>query len=239
MKKFVAGAVAVLMCSAAFAGCNTTAHKHKYEYVETDWYTHKMFCTGCDEIDEPGEHVFDGENDETCDTCGFKRDLLLWGLSSETLSNLSADGYVKDNIGDFSQYVGTDAYRTVSTSSELIEAVMAARYSYTSAWNVDTQSVEQTLNSEGTVHVIEITEDIDMGYKKLDAKYQSSNGNGSYVENYSRGKDKNIAAFTMSDIFNECGFTKLKIENTNNLLIYSKNGAKLTHCGLSLLSDSN
>ncbi|MDE6373070.1 MAG: hypothetical protein K2L72_01070, partial [Clostridia bacterium] len=33
--------------------------------------------------------------------------------------------------------------------------------------------------------------------------------------------------------------TKIKIENTNNLLIYSKNGAKLTHCGFSLLSDSN
>lgn len=322
MKKFIAGAVALFMCAAAFVGCNkdgeshtehdyqyeyidenthkvtcsgcnyndtvshtfnyesvdgnshritcedcdgvdkTEAHDYDYEYIDTsshkrtcdtcntietvehdfeyeyiDEDTHITTCTHCVQLNETEAHVYSSETDLTC-PCEYVRDWYPL-ISDDTKEIISAGGYVTDKIGDFSQYVGTDAYRTVSTSSELIEAVMAARYSYTSKWNADTQSVEQTLNSEGTVHVIEITDDIDMGYKKLDAKYQSASGNGSYVENYSRGKDKNIAAFTMSDIFNECGFTKLKIENTNNLLIYSKNGAKLTHCGLSLLSDSN
>ena len=224
MKKLIAAIVALLMCATVFFGCagkndgekpdNSTENQHPSDSTDKDK----------DKEDEEKPPVVED---------------WFASVSADTKKNLSAGGYVDGNISDFSQYVGTSAYRTVSTSSELIEAVMAARYSYTSKWNADTQSVEQTLNSEGTVHVIEITEDIDMGYKKLDAKYQSSNGNGSYVENYSRGKDKNIAAFTMSDIFNECGFTKLKIENTNDLLIYSKNGAKLTHCGLSLLSDSN
>lgn len=211
---------------------------HDYEYEKIDENTHKTTCAHCVELNETVEHVYSGETDLICDECDFKRDWYKL-MTADAKESISVDGYVKDYIGDFSQYVGTSAYRTVATSSELIEAVMAARYSYTSKWNAETEKLEQTLNSEGTVHVIEITEDIDMGYKKLDAKYQSANGNGSYVENYSRGKDKNIAAFTMSDIFNDCGFTKLKIENTNNLLIYSKNGAKLTHCGLSLLSDSN
>ncbi|MDE7163696.1 MAG: hypothetical protein K2O44_06465 [Clostridia bacterium] len=219
--------------------CNVTETvAHDYEYERIDENTHKIMCSHCIDLNESDEHYYSNETDLNCDACLYKRDWFKLA-SDDAKSGISANGYVKDYIGDFSQYVGTSAYRTVATSSELIEAVMAARYSYTSNWNTDTQSVEQTLNSEGTVHVIEITEDIDMGYKKLEAKYQSANGNGSYVENYSRGKDKNIAAFTMSDIFNECGFTKLKIENTNDLLIYSKNGAKLTHCGLSLLSDSN
>lgn len=226
MKKFVAALVALLMCGTMLCGCTAKEGDNSGNLPDGS------------ETEQPGgsgeeENPGGGEEENPIETDWFK------ALPDETLNNLSADGYVKDKISDFSQYAGTDAYRTVSTSSELIEALIAAKYSYTSAWDEETASVKQTLNSEGTVHVIEIAADIDMGYKKLDAKYQSSNGNGPYVENYSRGKDKNIAAFTMSDIFNESGFTKVKIENTNNLLIYSKNGAKLTHCGFSLLSDSN
>ncbi|MDE6373069.1 MAG: hypothetical protein K2L72_01065 [Clostridia bacterium] len=99
---------------------------------------------------------------------------------------LSADGYVKGEIDDFSQYVGTDAYRTVANSGELIDAIMDAKYSYTSAWDNETESVVQSLIKKGSVHVIEITQDIDMAYNKLDPAYVPANGNGSYIENYSR-----------------------------------------------------
>ena len=236
VKKVFAGAVALLMCVGALAGCKP-AHKHTYDHIEVDWYTHKKICTECDEVDERSDHVFDDETDVTCDACGFTRDLMLWGESAETRTNLSADGYVKDNIGDFSQYAGTAAYRTVTTSSELIEAIKAAKYSYTSSWDADTQSVKQVLTAEGTVHVIEIANDIEMGFNKLETQYQTTNG--TVIENYSRRNASAISTFAMSDMFTEYGITKVKIENTNNLLIYSKSGAKLTHCGFSILSCDN
>ena len=43
----------------------------------------------------------------------------------------------------------------------------------------------------------------------------------------------------MSDMLKENGISQIKIENTSNLLIYSKHGAKLTHCGFKLTSDTN
>lgn len=239
MKKLFAGAVALLMCFGSFgvlAGCQKDTHEHVYGYEEIDANTHKIYCNGCDDVDETGEHKYDGSDDLTCNLCGYTRDLLTT-LPEVTVTNLSADGYVKDKITDFSQYEGTEAYRTVTTSSELIEAILAAKYSYTSSWNAETQSVKQVLNAEGTVHVIEIANDIEMGFKKLETQYQTTNG--TVIENYSRRNASAISNFTMSEMFTEYGITKVKIENTNNLLIYSKNGAKLTHCGFSLLSCDN
>ncbi|MCM1438052.1 MAG: hypothetical protein NC131_02410 [Roseburia sp.] len=271
MKKLIAGAVAVLMCAAAFAGCAKnngtphTEHDLKYEYLDGD--SHKISCSGCDysvtdghdlsyenlgesghkvtctickeTIDTNEEHSYSSPTDLECDDCGYVRDWHKLVSTGDSKENLSAGGYVKNKIIDFSQYAGTSAYRTVSTAGEFIEAIMAARWDYTSAWDGETESVKQTLNNEGSVHVIEIADDLDMAYNKLPEEYVSANGNGSYIENYSRNKDSNIKNFTMSDMFTENGITKIKIENTNNLLIYSKNGAKLTHCGFSLLSCDN
>lgn len=240
MKKFIAAAVAVLMCVSVFAGCKTS-HKHSYKYAEKDWYTHKTTCTGCDEIEELEDHVFDDETDDTCNKCGFKRDLLLWGESADTLSNLSADGYVKDKISDFSQYVGTPAYRTVTTADELIQAIMDARWQYTNTWNSETSKVDQTLTAEGSVHVIEIANDLDLGFNHISANYraETEDKSHSYVESFCRGKSGNVSKFQMSEMYTEHGISKIKIENTNDLLIYSKNGAKLTHAGFSVLSCDN
>ena len=167
-------------------------------------------------------------------------DGINWLSPDSDYDGVSAGGYVKDKIIDFTQYKGTDAYRKVSTASELIEAIAAAKYNYSTAWDKDTQSVKQTLTSEGTVHVIEIAGDIDLGFNYIDSKYyNATTRSGEFVEDYCRNKDNNIKNFTMSDMFLESGISKIKIEKTNNLLIYSKNGAKLTHGGFSLLSDSN
>ncbi len=40
-------------------------------------------------------------------------------------------------------------------------------------------------------------------------------------------------------MFLENGISQIKVENTSNLLIYSKNGAKITHAGFKLTSDTN
>ena len=243
MKKLFAGAVALLMCFGSFgilAGCQKDTHEHVYGYEEIDANTHKIYCNGCDDVDETGEHKYDGSDDLTCNLCGYTRDLLTT-LPEVTVTNLSADGYVKDKISDFSQYEGTEAYRTVTTADELIQAIMDARWKYTNTWNGETSKVDQTLEKEGSVHVIEIANDLDLGFNHIGANYRAADENKShsYVESYCRNKGSAISKFTMSDMYTEHGISKIKIENTNDLLIYSKNGAKLTHAGFSLLSCDN
>lgn len=257
MKKIVA-AVAVLMFATAFAGCvknnGNDANKHtEHEYVYQDLGNdnHRKSCKGCEDIDITEAHTYADNDDLTCNLCGHTRDWFDT-VSLQTKANLSADGYVKDKISDFSQYVGTSAYRKVSTAEELIEAIKDARYDYTTTWvsnqektdeeieaEKDIESydgtLKQQLNREGSVHVIEITQDLNLGYYKLTDEAK----NDSYVEDYCRKNAQQIKDFTMSDMFTENGISKIKIEKTSNLLVYSKNGAKLTHGGFSILSCNN
>lgn len=165
------------------------------------------------------------------------------GPSTELKTNLSADGYVKGKISDFSVYEGTEAYRKVKTADELIEALVAAKYHYTNVWDDETGTYTQKpadgyneSNFEGTVHVIEIENDLNLGYNVLSA---TAKGSG-IVDDFCKGNvDKWKPYLSMSDMLLENGISQIKVENTSNLLIYSKNGAKLTHCGFKLTSDTN
>ncbi|MDE7084167.1 MAG: hypothetical protein K2O81_02875, partial [Clostridia bacterium] len=234
MKKFIAAAVAVLMCAAAFSGCNKQSREHVYDYVNVDADTHKMICTECNEVNVSGSHTYDGADENTCSLCGYTRDWLSV-LPAVTLNNLSADGYVKDSIGDFSQYAGTSAYRTVATADELIEAIIEAKYDYTNDWDDAAKTYTQTLKSEGKVHVIEITQDLNLGYNILSDGAKNSGIVDNFASKYNNLKDW----LYFSDMFLENGISQIKIENTSNLLIYSKNGAKITHAGFKLTSDTN
>ncbi|MDE6691251.1 MAG: hypothetical protein K2K04_04690, partial [Clostridia bacterium] len=264
MKKLIAGAVAILMCTAAFAGCANkgephTEHDYKYEYIDEgthkvtcsgcnfeetvahdfeyeriDDNTHKTTCTHCSELNETEEHDYTSETDLTCDPCGNVRDWYKLATDDDK-ERISADGYVSNNIGDFSQYVGTEAYRTVSTADELIAAIKEAKYDYTNNWDDDTQTFTQTLNSEGKVHVIEITQDLNLGYNVLSSNAKSSGIVDNFASKYNNLKDW----LYFSDMFLENGISQIKVENTSNLLIFSKNGAKITHAGFKLTSDTN
>ena len=154
-------------------------------------------------------------------------------------ANLSADGYVRGKIGDFSEYEGTSAYRKVKTADELLQAIVDAKYHYTNVWDDETDTYTQVPatgytedNFEGTVHVIEIENDLNLGYNKIQNKH-------GIVDNFASKADSLAPYLSFSDMFVENGISQIKIENTSNLLIYSKNGAKLTHCGFKLTSDTN
>ena len=165
------------------------------------------------------------------------------GLSDDLKTNLSADGYVKGKISDFSQYEGTDAYRKVTTADELVQALTDAKYHYTNVWDDKTNTYTQVPaegytdeNFEGKVHVIEIANDLNLGYYQLSA---AAKANTSIVSDFA-SKANNLKDYlSYSDMFTENGISQIKVENTSNLLIYSKNGAKLTHCGFKLTSDTN
>lgn len=164
-------------------------------------------------------------------------------LSDELKTNLSADGYVKGKISDFSVYEGTSAYRKVKTADDLIQAIVDAKYHYSNVWDDETGTYTQVPaegytqeNFEGTVHVIEIENDINLGYNVLSSTAKSSG----IVDDFCKGNvEKWKAYLSMSDMLLENGISQIKVENTSNLLIYSKNGAKLTHCGFKLTSDTN
>lgn len=167
---------------------------------------------------------------------------IISSLSSELKQNLSAEGYVQNNIDDFSLYENTSYYRKVSTADELITAIADAKYHYQNVWDDTTKTYTQ-IPAEGyteetmlgKVRVIEITSDLNLGYYQLSEAAKKSG----IVVDYGSKIPSLQSYLTMSDMVLENGISQIKIENTSNLLIYSKNGAKLTHCGFKLTSDTN
>lgn len=164
--------------------------------------------------------------------------------------NLSAGGFVENKIGDFSEYEGTSAYRKVSTPEEFLQAIVDAKYHYTNVWDNATSTYTQVPaegytedNFKGTVHVIEIENDLNMGYYKLSDEAK----NIGKVKPTDQGIAIDYAPYMQSwsthlshsEMALENGISQIKIEGISNLLIYSKNGAKFTHCGFKLTSDTN
>ena len=157
-------------------------------------------------------------------------------LSEQLKANLSAGGYVDGKISDFSEYEGTDAYRKVTTADEFIQAIADAKYHYKAELAQDGEinytPADGYDKAEGTVHVIEIANDLNLGYNVLS---QAAKSSGIAVDYDS----KKLVDVQLSEMYTENGISQIKVENTSNLLIYSKNGAKLTHCGFKLTSDTN
>ena len=157
-------------------------------------------------------------------------------LSNEEKKNLSLQGYAKNGIGDFSIYKDTNQYRVVNTASEFINALNDARYEYETIWNEETSTYTQNLIKEGSVKVIEIASDLNLGYFKLsDEDKQITSVVSDYASKYSSLKEK----LYFSNMFLENGISQIKIERTSNLLIYSLNGAKITHAGFKVNSCDN
>lgn len=95
-------------------------------------------------------------------------------------------------------------------------------------------SYSQTLTTPGTVKVIEIANDLDLGYNKIKNLGIST----SFVENFDKSSklfEGNTKYYLDPDI-KEAGISQVKIQNTTDLLIYSKNGSKITHAGFGVTS---
>ncbi|MDE6584431.1 MAG: InlB B-repeat-containing protein, partial [Anaeroplasmataceae bacterium] len=205
-------------------------------YIFEGWY----FDEKCTEVAKEEEAI---DQDTTLyakwiidspdkDLAGFR---YITALDEATKKNLSVDGYAQTGIADFKEYLNTPAYQQVTTPLEFLQALQAARYEYTNTWNEETKTVEQTLIKEGSVHVIEIMNDLNMGYFKLGSQEKATN----LVTDFA-SKMNNLSPYLcMSDMLKENGISQIKVENTSNLLIYSKTGAKITHCGFKLTSDTN
>ncbi len=237
------------VCSAVLVEQQTV---EKTAHTAGEWITDKAatctekgerhkICTVCKAEQEREQTEATGHKYENgaCTACGkiqpTEEELKL-------LNDLSADGYVKGKIGDFSQYVGTSAYRVVTTADELIAALVAAKYHYTNVWDDATSTYTQVPaegyteeNFKGNVHVIEIANDLNLGYYKLSDAAKKSG----VVSDFASKANSLSPWLSMSDMLLENGISQIKIENTSDLLIYSMNGAKITHAGFKLTSDNN
>ena len=85
-------------------------------------------------------------------------------------------------------------------------------------------TVSQELISDSDIHVIEITNDINLGYEKLSAASKA------LVTNWSSSK----TGYSTTSHFLENGVSQINISNAHNLLIYSKNSAKITNAGFKI-----
>ena len=238
MKKFLILLISLLMCFSIFSGCSQ-------QTTPTDnTGDNGGVIENPDDIEKPGENENPDDNNKDEEVVPD----WLENSSASIKANLSADGYVKGNIIDFSIYKGTNAYRKVSNADELVAAVKDAVWHYKTIWNESNSTITHVPadgyneeNFRGTVHVIEITQDIDLGYNMLSDTAKSSGviDNNIKISTINDGNGNKIPAYTMSSMVEEHGMSVLKFQNMNDLLVYSKNGAKITHATMKVMSASN
>ena len=96
-------------------------------------------------------------------------------------------------------------------------------------------SYNQDLSKASTIKVIEIASDLDLGYNKI-----KNLGAPSVFENWDNKKrlEGTTDIYCDSDL-QAAGISKIKVENVTDLIIYSKNGSKLTHCGFNVSSSKD
>lgn len=157
-------------------------------------------------------------------------------LSNDEKENLSIQGYAKEGIKDFLEYENTSYYRQVDNEEDFIKAIYDAKYEYETIWDDSSNTYTQNLIKEGSVRVIEITNDLNLGYYKLS---ENSKKLTQVVTDYANKYNSYKESLYFSDMFLENGISQIKIEKTSNLMIYSKKGVKITHAGFKLTSCDN
>ncbi|MFE5322210.1 hypothetical protein ACFQ88_26390 [Paenibacillus sp. NPDC056579] len=128
-------------------------------------------------------------------------------------SFLSVTGYASLGVNDRSSYVGTSYYRTVSNGREFLQAVLDA--------------------SNGTVKVIEVTDNINLGWTEL-ALDSTERSKYSFVTNYPKPSN----GFT-NPLLIASGVSKLNISNVDGLTIFSKTGKTIKHAEIKLQGSAN
>lgn len=128
-----------------------------------------------------------------------------------------------------------DTYTQIPSDTPFSDTSYTADMTYYEDSPYTNVSITQTLNKAGNIRIIEITEDLDLGYNLI-----KDLGAASTFENW----DKNNRLAGKTDLYcdpyiQEAGISKINIINTNDLIIYSRNGSKITHAGFNVSSCKN
>ncbi|MFC4404107.1 hypothetical protein [Gracilibacillus xinjiangensis] len=128
-------------------------------------------------------------------------------------SFLSVTGYASLGVNDRSQYIGTSYYRKVKAEREFLQAILDA--------------------GKGDVKVIEVAEDLDLGWKELNLddeerkKYR-------FIREY---RDP-VNGFTNPNLALS-GVSQLDINNVDGLTVFSKKGKTIKHTEINLQRSTN
>ena len=130
-------------------------------------------------------------------------------------SFLSATGFasVNNGVNDRTSYYGTSYYKTASNEREFLEGVLGAR--------------------SGTVKVIEVTNNLNLGYLELNFS-SSEKSRYNFVSKY----ENPMIGFT-NPVLQKSGASKLNIANTNGLTIFSQKGHTIKHVEFKLQSSAS
>ncbi len=124
-------------------------------------------------------------------------------------SFFSLTGFAK--VSERTDAIGTSAYRTAANAAEFLKAIADA--------------------AEGKVKVIEITQDLDLGWNMLDEETQNLPCIIEYAQPTHNG-------FTNPTLM-QTGVSQLMITDTHGLTVFSKNGATVRHAEWKLQGSSS
>ena len=129
-----------------------------------------------------------------------------------------------------------DTYTKIPSDTPFSDTTYTEDMTYYEDSNASKVTINQTLTKSQTVHVIEITNDIDLGYYNLSATAKSSSIVSNFCSKYETQILNGTAGFYVSSMLRENGISQITISRSTNLLIYSKNGSKITHGGFKVTS---
>lgn len=131
----------------------------------------------------------------------------------KSFMSLTGFASVNNSVSDRSKYVGTSYYRKVGSEREFLNAVLEAQ--------------------SGKVKVIEITKDLNLGWKELNLD-SGEKSKYSFLSEY----EKPTNGYTNPTLA-QAGVSKLNISNTNGLTIFSTSGKTIRHTEFKLQSSAN
>lgn len=139
--------------------------------------------------------------------------------SSYNSSFLSVTGFagVEGNIHDRSEYVGTEYYRVIDDEKEFLDAIRDAQ--------------------KGEVKVMEITKDMDLGYKYLtELLTKDVLRKYNFVREYKRPSNElaNVNGGFTNPLMEKSGVTQITIGSIDGLTIFSPNGSSIKHTELKI-----
>ena len=144
-------------------------------------------------------------------TDGDSKDLVKYNLEG------FADSYGVTG-GGLLKKGENDNYRIATNEKEFLDAILAAR------------------NAKGKPMVIEITKDMKLGNKELDAQSDITFSNYSkFINAETEGKTEPLLHPTLT----ASGVSKMYLQDTENLTIFSKNGSSIKHCGIVIKGSKN
>ncbi len=132
-------------------------------------------------------------------------------------SFLSVTGFASGNVHDRSEYVGTEYYRVIDDEKKFLDAIR------------DAQS--------GKVKVMEITKDMDLGYKYLTELLTSSElRKYNFVRQYKTPSNElaNVNGGFTNPLMEKSGVTTITVGNIDGLTIFSPNASCIKHTELKI-----